>query len=213
VNPAIDMARHVREAISRINDGRPFLDTEHGPIHSFKDHERTLPEDFDDEYFRHMQWAHLASGGAGGGMRWPNRHPHVLTSGMHKAQRSLAAFLPSIDWMTFRRRNISQEIRVDMPGVSAFGSADDRQAVVWLLRTDAIGQDGLLRRDAKVISPQVVVPGLGPGRYCMEFWDTGEGMLTRKFYDKLTDDVTGLTIRVPAFTGDVAIAIQAVGKG
>ena len=32
-----------------------------------------------------MSWAHLASGGAGGGMRWPNRHPHVLTSGMPPA--------------------------------------------------------------------------------------------------------------------------------
>jgi mannan endo-1,4-beta-mannosidase len=212
VNPAIDMARHVRDAISQIEDGRPFLDTEHGPIHSFKDHERTLPEDFDDEYFRHMQWAHLASGGAGGGMRWPNRHPHVLTSGMHKAQRGLAAFLPSIDWTAFRRRNISEEIRLDTPGVSAFGSADDRQAVVWLLRTDSIGEDGLLRTDAERISPHVVVPGLSPGRYCIEVWHTSEGAPIRTFYDKVADEVMGLMIRVPPFTGDVAIAIRAVGK-
>jgi len=40
----------------------------HGPIHAFKERGRTLDEAFDDEYFRHIQWAHFASGGAGS---WP----------------------------------------------------------------------------------------------------------------------------------------------
>src|SRR3712207_8786775 len=53
---------------------------------------------------RHMQWAHFAAGAAGGGMRWPNRRPHVLTEGMRKAQHALAGFLPLIDWAHFRRR-------------------------------------------------------------------------------------------------------------
>jgi mannan endo-1,4-beta-mannosidase len=57
VDPAIATGRIVREALAEIRDGRPFLDTEHGPIHTFKDKRRTLPEAFDDEYFRHMQWA------------------------------------------------------------------------------------------------------------------------------------------------------------
>ena len=100
VAPALSTGRLAREALAQITDGRPFLDSEHGPIHTFKDHHRTLPEAFDDEYFRHMQWAHLASGGAGGGMRWPNRHPHVLTAGMRRAQRALAGFLPLVDWGT-----------------------------------------------------------------------------------------------------------------
>ncbi len=69
------MARWVRHALAEIRDGRPFTDSETGPIHTYKDLGITLPEDFDAAYFRHMAWAHLASGGAGGGMRWPNRHP------------------------------------------------------------------------------------------------------------------------------------------
>ena len=79
--PAISAGRLVREALAEITDDRPFLDSEHGPIHTFKDHGITLPEAFDDEYFRHIQWAHLASGGAGGGMRWPNRAPASADAG------------------------------------------------------------------------------------------------------------------------------------
>ena len=104
VAPALATAALVREALSEIKDQRPFFDTEHGPIHTFKDHRITLPEPFDDEYFRHMQWAHLAAGGAGGGMRWPNRHPHRLTIGMRREQHALAKFLPLIDWPNFDRR-------------------------------------------------------------------------------------------------------------
>ena len=83
--PRWPSAELVGEALAEITDGRPFFDTEHGPIHTFKDTASTLPEAFDDEYFRHIQWTHLASGGAGGGMRWPNRNPHTLTPGMRRA--------------------------------------------------------------------------------------------------------------------------------
>ena len=107
VDAAVGMGRIVRQSLAEITDTRPFFDSEHGPIHTFKDHKRTLPAPFDDELFRHMQWAHLASGGAGGGMRWPNRKPHRLTPGMHLAQQHLAAFLPLLDWHHFPRTNVS----------------------------------------------------------------------------------------------------------
>ena len=103
VDAALSMGQIVQEAIAEITDSRPFLDSEHGPIHTFKDRNTSLSAAFDDEYFRHMQWAHLASGGAGGGMRWPYRHPHVLTPGMREAQAALSAFLPFVDWASFRR--------------------------------------------------------------------------------------------------------------
>ena len=92
VDAAVSVGKLVASAISEIRDNRPFFDSEHGPIHSFKDHHVNLPEAFDDEYFRHIQWAHLASGGAGGGMRWPNRRPHSLTLGMREAQKAMAGF-------------------------------------------------------------------------------------------------------------------------
>jgi hypothetical protein len=73
VTPALAVGRLMRAAIEEASPMRPVFDSEHGPIHAFIDRHRVLPDTFDDEYFRHMQWAHLASGGVGGGMRWPNR--------------------------------------------------------------------------------------------------------------------------------------------
>ncbi|WP_376095382.1 hypothetical protein ACE7GA_02955 [Roseomonas sp. CCTCC AB2023176] len=173
VAAAVSVGRLTREALAHITDGRPFFDSEHGPIHRFKDKRRPLPEAFDDEYFRHIAWAHLASGGAGGGMRWPNRTPHVLTAGMRRAQKAMADFLPLIDWPSFRRVNLNEEVRVDDRSVAPFASGDASQAVAFLLRRD-------LRPDGRVDSSRrsevaLGIPGLAPGSYRVTLWDAAEG--------------------------------------
>jgi mannan endo-1,4-beta-mannosidase len=205
VAPAVSVGRLVRQALADTTEGRPFFDSESGPIHTFKDRHKTLPEPFDDEYFRHMQWAHFASGGAGGGMRWPNRDPHVLTHGMRVAQRGLAGFLPLIDWPRFRRRNLNGELRVSLPSVEPFGCGDGAQAVVWLLRRDTIGADGRLRRDAAPIRPVITIPGLAPGRYLATAWDTESGAAVASWEADANAD--GLTLK-PSLVTDVAIAVR-----
>jgi mannan endo-1,4-beta-mannosidase len=142
VAPAMAVGRLMGDAIARADDGRPVFDSEHGPIHGFKDKKIVLSEPFDDAYFRHIQWAHLASGGAGGGMRWPNRHPHVLTPGMHRLQAALGRMLPIADWNSFDRRCWNNELRWDA-NVTAFGCGDDRQALLYLLRRDCLGRAGM----------------------------------------------------------------------
>jgi hypothetical protein len=169
VAPALAAARLTRRAIRETPPLRPFFDSEHGPIHTYKDHHKTLPEAFDDEYFRHMQWAHFACGGAGGSMRWPNRKPHVLTRGMHRAQLAFAKFLPLIDWTTFRR----QPLCFEDPHV--VGCGDSRQAIVWALRGDAVGANGMLDAGAPPQRMAVRVGGLEPGEYRVTTWNTVEG--------------------------------------
>lgn len=196
----------VRAALSEIRDGRPFLDTEHGPIHAFKDHRRTLPEAFDDEYFRHMQWAHLASGGAGGGMRWPNRKVHRLTAGMRRAQKALADFLPLLDWPRFRRRNLNAEVRVGAPELQVFACADDRQALVWLLRTDATRRDGTLDPAAAPIGTDVRIPGLRAGTYRVLSWNTTTGVSAAEPVTAGSDGAV-LVFTTPSFVADIAFAV------
>jgi mannan endo-1,4-beta-mannosidase len=203
----VSIGKLTRLALEQIADGRPFFDSEHGPIHTFKDRRKTLPDVFDDEYFRHMQWAHFASGGAGGGMRWPNRNPHTLTPGMRLAQQGLAGFLSLIDWTRFRRRNLNQELRVCTPGIAGFACGDDAQAVVWLLRRDQIGANGMVDPLAEPVALRIGIPGLKPGAYWVMAWDTRSG--TQRACWQLCQAAEGpLFLRVPPIVTDIALAIR-----
>jgi mannan endo-1,4-beta-mannosidase len=206
VAPALKVGELVREALGHLPPARPYFDSEHGPIHSFKDKKKTLPEAFDDEYFRHIQWAHLASGAAGGGMRWPNRRPHVLTTGMRRAQSGLAGFLPLIDWGRFHRRNLNAEVRTEGP-VHVFACGDDRQALAWLLRNDGVDPaTGCLRNDIAPAAVQLGVPGLADGPYDIGIWNTREGALER--HQQARSRGGHLHIVLPAVGPDVALAIR-----
>ncbi len=211
VDAAIGMGRIVREAIGEIRDGRPFFDSEHGPIHSFKDRHRRIPEPFDDEYFRHMQWAHLAAGGAGGGMRWPNRTPHVLTAGMRRAQRALAGFMPLVDWARFDRRSIGPDIVLrDHDGgivgedrMARFACASTDQAVVYLLARDRLDASGQMRHDLAPMRIGVEIPGLRPGRYEVTGWHTVEGRTVGAAIGSAGQGGFDL----PPFEADLAVAL------
>lgn len=207
VDAALATARLVRTALAEVRDSRPFFDSEHGPIHTFKDHHITLPEPFDDEYFRHMQWAHLAAGGAGGGMRWPNRHPHTLTPGMRVAQRGLARFLPLLDWSTFRRRNWNEEISATQPALAVTGCGDETQALVWLLRRDSIGADGLLRRDATPLTTQLRLPGMASGIYHMTAWHTCTGTPMMQV-EIAHEGGADFCLETPPICTDLALAVR-----
>lgn len=214
VDPAIGMGRIVRESLAEITDQRPFFDSEHGPIHTFKDRKKTLPEPFDDEYFRHMQWAHLASGGAAGGMRWPNRRVHSLTLGMRKAQLAMATILPHLDWRRFQRRNVSEEVRLRCAGrevspkrLARFACSSADQAMLYLLRRDTVKRNGQVDTEAHPLLLEVDVPDLLPGQYRMQSWTTEDGQLIHESLQQLRAD-TGLTL--PALTADLIVVLRRV---
>ncbi len=208
VDSAVLVGTMTREALGEIRDNRPFFDSEHGPIHAFKDKKKTLSEQFDDEYFRHFQWAHFASGAVGGGMRWPNRHPHVLTHGMRAAQKSLADFLPLIDWNRFQRRNLNCEVELASDSCAVFACGDDAQAVVWLLRLDVTGKNGMLRTPATSQTINLKIPDLKRGDYRVTFWDTNHGRNVAGV--EANSDGKWLRVETPPFARDLALAIAPV---
>lgn len=208
LDPAVSAGRLVREALTEIRDKRPFMDSEHGPIHTFKDRRKTLPEPFDDEYFRHIQWAQFASGAAGGGMRWPNRRPHCLTPGMRAAQRALSRFLPLIDWRTFRRANWNHETALPDAPFAAFACGDGEQAVAWVVRSDVTRAAGTLRRDGVPLRPALSLPDMDRGRYRIVAFDTLAGRSVLEF-DR--DHAGGaLIIDSPPIAADMAFAVRRV---
>lgn len=207
VEPALAVGELVKEALSHAPPDRPYFDSEHGPIHTFKDRKRTLPEAFDDEYFRHIQWAHLASGGAGGGMRWPNRRPHVLTPGMRRAQQSLAAFMPLLDWADFRRTNHSYDLRVRSPSFKGFACADGRQGVLWFLRVDRlVDRKRFVDPDAPALPIVAELPGMAAGRYSVTAWHTQNARIEAEWEATCQDGV--LTLKTPPVTTDLALAVR-----
>ena len=165
VAPAISAGRLVREALGEIRDRRPS---------STASTARSTPSRITAARCRSRSTTSISAtcngrtsprAAAGGGMRWPNRHPHTLTRGMRRAQRALSGFLPLVDWPRFRRRPLAGEATVSEPAVHLFACGDAAQAVLYLLRTDTIGPDGMLRADAAPLAPTVTVPDLEPGVY------------------------------------------------
>lgn len=108
-------------------------------------------------------------------MRWPNRHPHVLTPGMRRAQAALSRFLPLIDWVRFRRRNLNSEIVTSHRDLAVFGCGDQDQALVWLLRKAPLSPEGRLDRTAAPIRAMVRIPGLASGTFRITPFDTEAG--------------------------------------
>ncbi len=211
ITPALTMAQWVRHAAERIAPGRPFLDTEHGPIHLFNDRKQMLEEAFDDEYERRLMWAHLASGGAGSGMRWPARHPHLLTPGMLRALSGMAQFARLMDWSRFTP--VCDALQTTVPDKSlrgktllVFGCRDAHQAVLWLL-PDTRGKQKAERWDAPL---PLELHGLCPGPYRATPWDT-ERNAALDTQTASTDGQGTLRLLLPPGR-EIALAITALGK-
>ncbi len=201
LTPAEATMRLMGAALAQCAGDRPLLDTEHGPIHAFKDRHITLPDDFDTDCFRRTQWAHLASGGAGGGMRWPYRHPHVLIPAMHEAQAVLARFLPLIDWQSFRRQPLGDRLAAPNFDGLVMGCGDSGQAIVCLMGSRA--QCGH--------ASTVEITGLAPGVYHVTQMNIVTGEHESSHLQTMADGT--LVVLASGSAQDVAIAVVRNGDG
>ena len=206
VSPALTTGNMVRHALSHVPENRPFFDSENGPIDYFKRHRQSMAEAFDDGYFLHMQWAHFASGAAGGGMRWPYRHPHVLTHGMRRAQLNLAMFAELVDWQKFDRKNLNEEIEISYSDIHVFGCGNSSQVILWLLKSSSKKSTNRTIRVCEKDPYIVSIPGLKNGVYHVLFWDTLTGKTDEQTLEKAGDT---LKISVRFNNGNVAIFVKA----
>lgn len=233
VDAASDVQLATLYARSQLPDGRPYLDTESGPI------ERWISDPaFDAEYYHNMTWAHLASGGAGQGLRWPYRSPHVLTEGMYQVQAALSRFVHTFDWKGFVPAPISRHVVVDaMPSdeVRVFGVSDETRVLLWLLNMaprmastaaaepKAVVEGAVLTvgRESwweEVWSKQyasrkhgdspagVAGTGTDPETLVVQFWDTYKGEIIAE--TQVVTDTRHWTIPLPAFERDLAVTIK-----
>ncbi|HWD39384.1 MAG TPA: hypothetical protein VG944_11075 [Fimbriimonas sp.] len=125
VGPALAENEGVVYCLRHIEDRRPYIDTENGPIDKWID-SATL----DNEVFRGMIWAHLASGAAGSGFRWPYRRPHHLTEGMLAALRAMSTFAEDVPWQSLAGDRVRLEAS-GQKGQATCGFGTGRCAIVW----------------------------------------------------------------------------------
>ena len=91
--------------------------------------------------------------------------------------------------------------------MAAFACADDRQAVIYLLRRDSLAADGRLRRDVRPIAPMLRLPGLVPGVFSVSAFDTVLGRLVAS--SSISVDALGvLKLSTPPFVADLALVIR-----
>jgi mannan endo-1,4-beta-mannosidase len=217
VEGALVMQEAVRYAYAHMTDVRPYTDTESGPIHAFMTGHRPMPDAVDTEYYHNMSWAHLATSGAGSGMRWPFRHPHTLTAGMHAVQQGMARFVPALDWTRFSPRPLDaiqmQVLPHDMDEprdttplpVLPFGCGDGEQALIWLLH------DTRTTRAMSSLPPLDLCLGdLQPGGYVATFWETYEGVPSGEQRFAVEAGTTLARLSLPAFGRDLAVAVRPI---
>jgi hypothetical protein len=126
---------------------------------------------------------------------------------MRRAQRTLSTFLPHIDWPRFRRRNLNEEVEVAGRGeVACCACGDAEQALLWLVRRDGIGPDGLLSRNLAPVSLGVRVPGLCDGDYEIVAWNTLEGHEEGRARAACRNGTLAFT--TPPLSTDLAFAIR-----
>lgn len=209
---AITMRDAVRFAYANMIDVRPYMDTESGPIFGYMHTRKRPTEAFENEYYHNMTWAHLATGGAGSGMRWPFRDPHTLSHGMNDVQQGISRFIRAnpLDWLRFSPQPLADTLRVverDAAGgsdlhVLPFGCSDGRQSFIWLLRDTRVDESKWARGPLELL-----VPGMAPGQYAVEFWETYGG---QKLGEARIAVGGGDVVRVtlPEFGGDLAVAVR-----
>lgn len=201
IEAAPEIIGAVNLSLQAIHTPRPYLDTETGPIDHW-----IVNADFDKQYHHNISWAHLASCGAGSGMRWPYTTPHWLLPELRQNLLGLARFAATLDWAHFAPHNLVANISLSAPGIIKTGCGSSDTAVLWLLR------DTRLSTAPNLSGLTVELTNtLAEGTYQVELWETYEG---RKF-NELTAAAKGgsLSFTLPTLDvplNDLAILIRQV---
>jgi hypothetical protein len=198
---AVEMMDGVKMSIQSIYNTRPYLDTESGPIDGWIKNRK-----FDREYHHNMSWAHLASGGASTGMRWPYTKPHHILPEMRDNLLGVARLAATIDWTTFNSRNVSENVRASKPGILKAGCADGKTALIWLLL------DKRVRRSASFNNVDLRIKHVvEDGEYVAEVWETYTGTPVASFEVTVEDNIGKFSLpALDANMRDLALVLRQV---
>jgi len=198
IAPAVRVNTTVKFELSKFaaGDRRPYFDSESGPI------DGELPEDFDNEYYHNMIWAHLASGGAGSNLRWPFRLFVGPSEGMFDSVLAMSRIIKHIKWSQFASENIDSDVLIASTGghtVIDMACGDSYTALVFVLQDsrDTTGNiSGALLR----------VSDMTDGTYLVKFFNSYTGELISSEY---VETILGyIYATLPDFEKDIVIILD-----
>jgi hypothetical protein len=199
VEGAQEMAEGVRLSLQSTYDTRPYTDTESGPIDEW-----ITDGKLDNIYHHNLSWAHLASGGAGSGMRWPYTEPHHLLPEMRDNLLGMARLAATMDWADFHSRNVALGIRLSKAGIVKAGCADNMRALLWLLVDNRLTNPPTLG-ETTIRMPNILLDG----SYRVELWETYQGVMFNYFSTEVIDGKFVFTLpALPEDLADLAIVIR-----
>ena len=79
--------------------------------------------------------------------------------------------------------------------------------MIWLLREDSIGRNGMLWTDAKPVELRIRVPGLSTGCYSVTGWNTREGRICALSEVKKGSEPF-LPVQVPPLVTNLTLAVR-----
>jgi len=196
IEPALNIRQGVEFALRAIKDNRPYIDGEDGPIDKWIE-----DGNLDNAVFHNMIWAHLASGGAGSGLRWPYRNPHQISGGMIDALGRMRKFADEAPWAKLSGA-VSDKLDVQAPdGWIYCRTGTSRAAIVWVRAKNWVKPVD--------VAVRVVWPD-GPALVKYRTYDTLSGTWLASGEAGRSGDA--FEIELPSAPGSVAIMMQDDGK-
>ncbi len=157
---------------------------------------------FEDEQCHNVAWAHLASGGAGGGM-----YLHTFTAwseALLDDYLAMSRIGRHIRWARFDSRNIDSRISVTGGDSAAhtiirMGCSDNYTALVWLLQNVNASTGNINGASARVT-------GMTPGTYSCLFLNTRSGAMIAESTAVAIGGV--IQTPIPVFDEDIALILK-----
>jgi hypothetical protein len=115
------------------------------------------------------------------------------------------------DWISVAGYEVPwlKSVRLLDERLRAYGIAGESAALVWVQNSEHTWQRATAKdyKPSSISGARLTVPGLAPGRWSVEHWDTREGKVTRTEEAVATDDGE-LTIALPEVTWDAALRLH-----
>lgn len=154
-------------------------------------------------------WASACSGNAGGAMIWWWDN-YIRPANLYGQFAPLRKFADTVPWTAGEWK----PLEADAPRVQVYGVACGRTGILWAHNPEH-NWEKVFKKEAVVVVPghDILVRGLVPGRYAVDWWDTWNGLSRKR--ETVECMPGGLRLRLPDLATDVAarVELQSAGEG